>query len=111
MCARRTTMTSKRGSPNRYCDCSSRTELLVVESDHCDNGKPNEKRQHDELRDQAWRLGLCRRQRLQERQLLERLDDSDEDIEIESHPSADDVDPAPGSRQPVAIKRQDRDRQ
>jgi hypothetical protein len=57
-----------------------------VEAERRHNGKHNEKRQNDELRDKEGRLGLCRRQRLQERQLLESLYDPDEDVEIESHP-------------------------
>jgi hypothetical protein len=37
--------------------------------------KHDEDNEHGALRDQERRLGLCRRQRSQERQLLERLDD------------------------------------
>src|SRR6266436_7059101 len=65
--------------------------------DDSERTKRNEGHQHHKLRDDEWRLRLRRRQWLQERQLLERLNDADKDIQIERRHSGDDVDPAPGT--------------
>ena len=43
---------------------------LAVESDQRDNRKHNEKRQNDDLRDEEWQLGLCRRQQCLQRRRL-----------------------------------------
>src|ERR1700674_953526 len=76
-----------------------------------DDAQRDENSEHDALRDQEWRLGLCRRQRCQERQLLERLDDPDEYIQIEGYRGSEHIDPAPVSRQVTGIEREERDRQ
>src|SRR5438874_2014537 len=75
------------------------------------DAKHDENSEHDALRDQERRLGLRRRQRCEERQLLERLDDPDEYIQIESYRCSDYIDPAPVSRQVTGIEREERDRQ
>src|SRR5271157_5827536 len=56
-------------------------------------------RQNDELRDQEWRLFLCRSQRVQGRHLQEGLYHRNEYIEVEGNHGADDVDPTPGARE------------
>ena len=50
------------------------------------DAKCNKDRQYDNLSDNERRLGLRRRQRLKKRQLLERLYNRNEYIEIESRP-------------------------
>ena len=50
------------------------------------DAKCNKDRRYDNLSDKERRLGLRRRQWLKKRQLLERLYDRDEYIEIESPP-------------------------
>jgi hypothetical protein len=67
-----------------------------------------EKREHDELRGGEGRLGLGRRQRLQEGQLLECLHDTDEHVEIERSQRRRHVDPAPGAGEPEGVERKQR---
>ena len=54
--------------------------------------KGRENQQNEQLRDQKWRLLLCRSRRFQRRNLGKRLDDQDEDVEVESRRRADYVD-------------------
>jgi hypothetical protein len=51
------------------------------------------------------------RQRRQRRQLLERLHDADEDVEIESEHRTHDVNPPPRSGEAEKVERDDRRRQ
>src|SRR5580698_5131090 len=51
--------------------------------------------EHDPLRDREGRFRLGRRQCMEERHLLKRLDDADEHIEIQGEQRGRDVDPAP----------------
>ena len=69
--------------------CQSEAEVVEVSSKcfrirvkplHPHDAGQNEYREHDQLRDEEWRLGLRRRERLQERQLLKGLHDPDEDV-------------------------------
>ena len=76
-------------------------------SDHRDTDN-DEDDQHHRLADDESRVGLRRRERIQERDLLKALGDKDEDIQIKSHDRAHDVYPAPRTHEPVAIQRRDR---
>jgi AraC family transcriptional regulator len=55
-----------------------------MEFPHGDDTEPDERQHDDNPCYQKWRLGLRRCERLQERQLLERLHDPDEDVQVES---------------------------
>jgi hypothetical protein len=89
---------------------SSRLDL-GAEPDHGDRAERNEGHQHDQLGDDKRGLRLCRRQRLQERQLLKRLDDRNEDVEIERRSCGADIDPAPCAGEMEGVERGDGDRQ
>src|SRR5882672_3960528 len=62
------------------CDASSGMERLVAKPFRRENAKSDEQRQKYELCEEEWRLGLCRSQRVQGRNLLEGLHNPDEDI-------------------------------
>src|SRR5215471_9926976 len=55
----------------------------------------DQRHQHDHLSNDERRLGSLRRQRIQQRYFLERLDDTDEHVQVERHKGGHDVDPAP----------------
>src|ERR1700730_18411819 len=78
---------------------------MGVKSDRRQNAQCDEDREHGELSDDKGGLRLRRRQRLQERQLLERLRDANKDIEVKRRNCAADVDPAPSSCETKGIKR------
>ncbi len=82
-----------------------RAKGLDAKSDGPDNGEGNEKPQRKELREQEGGLGLRGSHLLQDRHLLEDLNDQDEDIEIERHHSANNVDPAPGAGEVEGVAR------
>src|ERR1700692_2969019 len=72
----------------------------------------DEDHQQDELRPDEGRLGaLRRRQRVQKADLLERLDDADEAVEIDRDHGGDDIDPAPKSPEMKKIQTDDGERQ
>jgi len=79
-------------------------------SDRDDAGH-DEQHQHHALRDREWRLGLRRRKRPQEGELLERLHHRDENVEIERDHGGDDVDPAPGAGEPEDVEAEERERE
>jgi AraC-like DNA-binding protein len=71
-------------------------------------GAERDERHHDEdLCHEKWRLGLHRCERLQEWQLLERLHDPDENVQIESKHRTDDVDPTRDAREVIGVKGDD----
>lgn len=70
----------------------------------------NEGDQRGELRHDERRFRLRRRQRLQRRQLAERLDDADEDVEVQRRRRGHDVDPPPRAGEPQAVEREQRQR-
>ena len=65
-----------------------------MKSDHCKDAKHDKDDQHDGLRDDKWRFGLRRRERLQECDLLEGLHDPDKDVQVKG--GAHHVEPSPG---------------
>src|SRR5882672_1399007 len=68
-----------------------------------EDGEDDEQRQHDELRDQKWRLRLLGSERVQRRHLEERLHDAYEHVEVEGEGGADDVDRAPCAPQAQTV--------
>ena len=76
---------------------------IDAEPNDPNNREDKEKQQDDELRPLECRFGLCRSQRMQRGYFEERLHDEDKDIEIESDHRADNVDPAPGAGEVLAI--------
>jgi hypothetical protein len=80
-----------------------------MEPAHREVAQHKEESEHGELGCGEGRLGLGRRQRLQEGELLERLHHPDEHVEIERQQRRHDIDPAPGPGQPEAVERHQRD--
>ena len=81
----------------------SNANRLRSESDHCDKREDDEEGSHHELSEFERRLALCRRHRFQRGNFLERLHDSDKDIEIKRNGSADDINPVPRSGEVLCI--------
>src|SRR5689334_12872842 len=79
-----------------------RPGLRGVKTHNQDRREDDEQRQDGQLRDDERRLGLRWRQRIQPRNLSERLHDADEDVEIEGSDGGRDVDPSPW---PAQVKR------
>src|SRR5437762_1117068 len=108
---------SRGASPRKYLASSDADSIAYTRSSHADrlvakpfcreSAKRDAKRHHDELRDQEWRLGLCRSHRFQGRHLLEGLHDRDEYVQIEGNDSANHVDPAPRAGEVKRISRED----
>ena len=78
-----------------------------MKPDHGKRAKRDEDREHDSLGNDKRRLRLGRRQLLQERQLLERLNHAHEDIKVKRDSRRDDVDPTPGASEMEGIERGD----
>src|SRR6266567_3955754 len=62
---------------------SSCTQSLRMKPNRCENGKGGENQQYQQLSNQEWRFFLCWGQGFQRRYLQERLDNQNEDIEVE----------------------------
>src|SRR5215831_1248138 len=82
-----------------------------VKISHGEKAEPDEEREHAQLRDRKWWLGLCGRKRIQERYFLERLHHADEAVEIKRGRSASHINPTPRASQPERVKCEDRERQ
>src|SRR5437016_8732158 len=94
---------------------SSRTNRLGMEPDRGNDCEQSGNQEDDELRKFEWRLGLRRGQRMQRRYFFKRLHDQHKQIEVEANHGADDVDPAPRSREMFLVtpengKREERQR-
>ena len=76
--------------------CSRPAIRFVVEPDRRDNGKHDEKRHGNEIREHKWRLALRRSHRFQGWHFKESLHDCDEDINIEGNYGADYENLTPG---------------
>src|SRR6266403_874553 len=81
---------------------------LGMEPDRSNDCEQSGSHEDDELRKFEWRLALRRSQRMQRRDFFKRLHDQHKQIEVETNHGADDVDPAPRSREIFRVTRKDR---
>src|SRR2546430_8374854 len=79
---------------------------LRTKSNHRDNAEQSGNREHNQVGKFEWRLGLRGCKGVQRRNLLERLHDQHEKIEIKTDHRADDVDPTPTPGQILPIARE-----
>ena len=84
---------------------------FTAEPFRCEDCEDEEQRQHGDLRRHKRRLGLLGGYRVQRGHLQERLDDPDENVEVERDSGADDVDPTPGASEVEAVESEDGNRQ
>src|SRR6202035_4840307 len=105
------TVSSK--SPCRSMESSARRGRrgAGMKSPGRDDTERDETRQHQQLGDGKRRFGSGRRERRKEWQLLEGLHDRHEYVQVKGRERAGEVDPARRPGQPVAVERDERNRE